>query len=164
MNPAAAAEPPGRVLIADDDEQVRNAVAATYLLKLAEFTGDNELESLAVGTLHAFQSQMEHSPNGFAQMLAALDFYLAPKQEVAVVGRADAPAVQEAVSRLWSIYAPNVSIALLDAGTDAPRSVPLFEGKAPGSEPTVPRLYLCENYACQTPTDDVNAVISALGS
>ncbi len=139
-----------------------NAMAATALLKLAEFTGDSDFEHLAVETLHAFQLQMERSPNGFAQMLAALDFYLSDKREVAVVGRAAAPAVQEAMEQLWAIYAPNVSIARLDSEAEPPSGVPLFEGKTPGDDPNLPRLYLCENYACQAPTDDVNAVISAL--
>ena len=139
-----------------------NAMAATYLLKLAEYTGERGLETLAVDTLHTFQTQMERSPSGFAQMLAAVDFYLSEKRELVVVGRADAEAVRSAVSRLWAIYAPNVSIALLDTAGDPPKGIPLFEGKTPGDAADVPRLYLCENYACQAPTDDVSSVISTL--
>ena len=139
-----------------------NAVAATYLLKLAELTGERELESLAVETLHAFQTQMERSPSGFAQMLAALDFYLSEKREVVVAGRAGADAVRAAVAELWSVYAPNLSVALLDTAGEPPEGVPLFEGKTPGDDPDVPRLYLCESYACQAPTDDVSEVISTL--
>ncbi|GMR23289.1 MAG: hypothetical protein BMS9Abin37_1706 [Acidobacteriota bacterium] len=141
-----------------------NAMAATYLLKLAAYTGERDLEMLAVDTLHAFQTQMERSPSGFAHMLAALDFYLSEKREVVVTGRAEAKAVRSAGSRLWAIYAPIASIALLDAACDSPDGIPLFEGKTPGDDPDVPRLYLCENYACQAPTDDVTSVISALGT
>ena len=139
-----------------------NAVAATYLLKLAEYTGERDFATLAIDTLHTFQTQMESSPSGFTHMLAALDFYLAEKREVAVVGRADAEAVRSAVARLWSLYAPNVSIALLDTAGETPGGIPLFEGKTPGRDPDVPRFYLCESYACQAPTDDVSAVISTL--
>ena len=106
---------------------------------------------------------MERSPSGFAQMLAALDFYLSDKREIAVVGRADATAVRDAVSKLWSVYAPNVSIALMDSVRASRRTgIPLFEGKTPGDDPDIPRLYVCENYACQAPTDDVSEVISTL--
>jgi uncharacterized protein YyaL (SSP411 family) len=139
-----------------------NAVAATYLLKLADYTGERDFETLALDTLHTFQTQMESSPSGFAHMLAALDFYLGEKREVAIVGRADAEAVRSAVARLWSVYAPNVSIALLDTAGETTGAIPLFEGKTPGDDPDIPRLYLCENYACQAPTDDVSAVISTL--
>jgi len=141
-----------------------NAMAATYLLKLAEITGNRDVEALGVDTLRAFQAQIERMPSGFAQMLAALDFYLCDKREVAVVGRADAPDVQRALARLWGVYAPNVLVARLDPSAAPPKDVPLFEGKAPGADPGVPRLYLCENYACQAPTDDVDAVVSALVS
>ncbi len=67
-----------------------NAMAATYLLKLAEYTGSRDQASLAAETLRAFHAQMERSPSAFAQMLAAVDHYLGSKRELVVVGRANA--------------------------------------------------------------------------
>jgi uncharacterized protein YyaL (SSP411 family) len=139
-----------------------NGMAATYLQKLAEYTGSREQAGLAVGTLHAFHAQMERSPSAFTQMLAALDFYLSPKREVAIVGSD----TRAALERLWRIYAPNLSLVRLDpGGPDAGalrERVPLFEGKTPGAEPERPRYYVCENYACSAPTDDLEAVVSSL--
>jgi hypothetical protein len=141
-------------------------VAATYLLRLARYTGASALEGLAVGTLHAFHAQMERAPSGFAQMLQAVDFYLAPPREVVVVARGDAPATRHALERLWRLFAPNAMLALLDPTraevSSRLTSLPLFEGKEGGADPEAPRYYLCEGYACQAPTDVLDDVLGAL--
>ena len=139
-----------------------NGIAATYLLKLAEYTGARDVELLAVNSLLAFQAQLERSPAGFAQMLAAVDFYLSEKREIVVAGPRETPATQEALSDLWSVYAPNVSIALTDPERDTEIDIPLFEGKTAGPNPDAPRFYVCESYSCQAPTDDVSEVVSTL--
>ena len=131
-------------------------------MKLAEYTGARDVELLAVNSLLAFQAQMEQSPSGFAQMVAAVDFYLSEKREIVVVGPRDAAATKEALRELWSIYAPNVSIALTDPERDKGVDIPLFEGKTAGSNPKAPRFYVCESYSCQAPTDDVKHVVSTL--
>jgi uncharacterized protein YyaL (SSP411 family) len=139
-----------------------NAMAATYLLKLAEYTGSREQESLAAETLRAFHAQMERSPSAFAQMLAAVDHYLGTKRELVVVGSAGSLATRSALRRLWSRYSPDLALLLLDPA--GPRlSTELVEGKTPGPDPETPRFYLCESYACQAPTDDLAAVEAALG-
>ncbi len=139
-----------------------NGIAATYLLKLAEYTGARDVELLAVNSLHAFQAQLERSPAGFAQMLAAVDFYLSEKREIVVAGPRETTATKEALSDLWSVYAPNVSIALTDPERDTEIDIPLFEGKTAGPNPDAPRFYVCESYSCQAPTDDVSEVVSTL--
>ena len=139
-----------------------NGMAATYLLRLAEYTGSREQESLAVSTFHAFHTQLARSPSSFAQMLAGLDFYLSEKREIVLVGRRDSVKTQEALTRLWRMYLPNVSIALLDPDHDDETAIPLFEGKSAGSDPDVPRFYVCESYACKAPTDSLEEVVGVL--
>ena len=144
-----------------------NAMAATYLLKLSEYTGSRDQASLAAETLRAFHAQMERSPSAFAQMLAAVDHYLAPKRELVVVGTAGAKRTREAIRRLWSRFSPDLAVALLDpASADAPRllqEVSLLDGKTAGPDPDKPRFYLCASYACQAPTDELDEILTALG-
>ncbi len=143
-----------------------NAMAATYLLKLSEYTGSRDQASLAAETLRAFHAQMERSPSAFAQMLAAVDHYLSPKRELVVVGRAGAKSTREALRRLWSRFAPDLALALLDpASPYAPRlekEASLLEGKTAGPDPDKPRFYLCESYACQAPADELDPILTAL--
>jgi uncharacterized protein YyaL (SSP411 family) len=141
-----------------------NAMAATYLLKLSEYTGSRDQASLAAETLRAFHAQMERSPSAFAQMLAAVDHYLAPKRELVVVGRADATSTRESLRRLWRLFAPDLALLLLDpASPELPKESSLLEGKTAGPDPDKPRFYLCESYACRAPTDELDEILTALG-
>jgi len=144
-----------------------NAMAATYLLKLAEYSGSPDPASQAAETLRAFHAQMERSPGAFAQMLVAVDHYLGPKRELVVVGSSPAKSTREALRRLWSRFAPDLALLLFDpTAPDAARlqgTAPLLEGKIAGPDPDLPRFYLCESYACQAPTDSLDEILTALG-
>src|SRR5207344_2486901 len=63
-----------------------NSMAVTGLLRLARLTGDADLFDKAERTLKLFRGLMARSPTAAGQMLNALDFYLGPMQEIAVVG------------------------------------------------------------------------------
>jgi uncharacterized protein YyaL (SSP411 family) len=144
-----------------------NAMAATYLLKLAEYSGSKDQASLAAETLRAFHAQMERSPSAFAQMLAAVDHYLGPKRELVVAGARDSKGTRDALRRLWRRFDPNLALLAFDpASPDAPRlrqEASLLEGKTAGPDREKPRFYLCEGYACQAPTDDLDEILAGLG-
>ena len=143
-----------------------NAVAASYLLKLATYSGQSDFEARGQETIHAFHAQMSRSPSGFAQMLAALDYYLGAKREVAVVGSASAATTKDALAKIWGLFTPNEAVALLDPSwphrNEVEQKVPLLTGKTPANGE--PRFYLCENYACQAPTENLEDVLAALRS
>ncbi len=143
-----------------------NAVAASYLLKLATYSGQSDFEARGQETIHAFHAQMNRSPSGFAQMLAALDYYLGAKREVAVVGSASAATTKDALAKIWGLFTPNEAVALLDPSwphrNEVEQKVPLLTGKTPANGE--PRFYLCENYACQAPTENLEDVLAALRS
>ena len=138
-----------------------NGMAAFYLSALSIYNGSSKHAQLALDTLHTFETQLVHSPSSFTQMIAALDFYLADKYELAIVG--SRVGAHEALDRLWQIYTPHTTIVLLDTDSESvPDKVPLLAGKTPGPVPSQPRFYLCQNYACREPTDDLNRVETAL--
>ena len=143
-----------------------NAVAASYLLKLATYSGQSDFEARGQETIHAFHAQMSRSPSGFAQMLAALDYYLGAKREVAVVGSAGAPTTKDALAKIWGLFTPNEAVALLDPSwphrDEIEQKVPLLTGKTPANGE--PRFYVCENYACQAPTENLEKVLESLRS
>ncbi len=63
-----------------------NAMAATVLLKLAAFTGEDRYYRHAEALFGALQPALIQSPLGFAQWLCALDFALSNPKEIAIVG------------------------------------------------------------------------------
>src|SRR5439155_750980 len=67
-----------------------NSAAAEALLRLALFTGEGRYEDAAIAALRLVRGVMRSAPGGFGETLCALDLYLGPSHEVAIVGDPDA--------------------------------------------------------------------------
>ncbi|HUE75019.1 MAG TPA: thioredoxin domain-containing protein, partial [Pirellulaceae bacterium] len=136
-----------------------NAMAATALIRLGKLTGKQEYLEAAQDTLHAGLPVMERSPTAAGQLLIALDMFLGPMPEIVLLGNRESEPTAAAIDQVRRSYIPSRVLAFRDVAIDAHRSPhlePLFEGKSPGkAEPT---LYLCENFACQTPAMGPEAV------
>ncbi|MCS6976159.1 MAG: thioredoxin domain-containing protein [Gemmatales bacterium] len=139
-----------------------NSMAVTALLRLAKLTGRRDLEDEAVRTLRLARAQIEAAPLAFGQMLVALDFYLGPVDEVAVVGPASQPETREVLSLIRRGFRPNQVVAFLD--TELPPAereriaevIPLLAGKsAVGGQVTV---YVCRDFTCAEPLVGLEAV------
>jgi uncharacterized protein YyaL (SSP411 family) len=124
------------------------SAAALALLRLAAFTGENNYERYAVETLRSVRELMVRAPSGFAHWLAALDFYLSPSRELAIVGLRSSSDTQSLLRTVHERYLPNHILAGADAPQDAPAS-PLLEGRDLAGGRAA--AYVCENYVCQLP-------------
>jgi hypothetical protein len=124
-----------------------NSAAALGLLRLARLSGDAEYERQAAGVLALHAPVAARHPGAFGQLLQALDLYMAPSREVAVVG--DGPLTQALRSR----YRPHEVIAGGDGGASV---VPLLADRilVDGKQ----AAYVCERFACQLPVTDVEAL------
>ena len=120
-----------------------NAMLAHVLLRLSRIYGEDELERQAVGVLRLVRPALERAPAAFGWSLCALDLWLSPPRELAIVGPVDSPVARAALSR-WE---PNTVVAV------GPGSgVPLLDGKrlVDGN----PAVYICERFVCQAPVTD----------
>ena len=63
-----------------------SSMAALGLLRLAKLTDRRDLLEKAEATLHSSRDLLERAPQAAAQLLIALDFYLGPVLEFAIVG------------------------------------------------------------------------------
>jgi uncharacterized protein YyaL (SSP411 family) len=129
-----------------------SSVAADVLLRLAVLTGDAPAERPALATIRAVAPLLARHPSGFGRFLAALDFYLGPPVEVAVVWPAgEAPIERERLLReVFTRYLPTRVVAGSTEGdTDG---VALLAGKVARDGRAT--AYVCERYACQAPTTE----------
>ncbi|HZE29576.1 MAG TPA: thioredoxin domain-containing protein [Gaiellaceae bacterium] len=117
-----------------------NSMLAYVLLRLARIWGDDELERRALGVLRLFGESLGRGPTEFAWALNALDLYLAPPRELAIVG----PPGSEVARAALEPFEPNAVVAFGPA-----EGVPLLEGKEPVDGQ--PAVYVCERFACQAP-------------
>jgi len=139
-----------------------DAMAATALLRLAALTGEARYRDAAEATLRTVGDLPSHHPQAFAQWLVAFQLAGRPFDEVAVVGRPDAPARAELIAavreglRPWTVSA----VASPEAGDAS--AVALLHGRPMiGGAPTA---YLCRGFACRRPVtvpDELRAQLAA---
>jgi uncharacterized protein YyaL (SSP411 family) len=135
------------------------SMAAFALLRLAVFTGNDEYRTIAVSTLRSVRDYMERMPSGFANWLAALDFYLSTPREIVVIGPREDPATAALLGEANSRYLPNRAVAGA-SGPVANGMSPLLDGRdLVDGKPTA---YVCENYACQMPVTEAAALAAQL--
>ena len=128
-----------------------NSLAVLSLLRLAKLTGRRDLFDKAEKTLRLFRDLMVSSPQAAPQMLSALDFFLGPVQEVAVVGELDSEETRKALRTIRRRFRSNMVVAFrlaADATTDLEKTIPLLAGKTAHGAVTT---YVCRDFACQNP-------------
>ncbi len=133
------------------------ATAALAMLRLSALTGDQALRAAAEGALRIGAEIAGEHPQGLAQMLVALDQYLAPPCEIAIVGEGPAADALVAVAREHA-GASAVIAAGPPAGDDA--TVPLLAGR--GLVDGQPAAYVCENFTCKQPVTTPDELLEIL--
>jgi uncharacterized protein len=129
-----------------------NSAAAEALLRLSLFTGEAGYEAAAVSALRLVRDGMLRAPSGFGHALCALDLWLGPSREIAIVGDPDDPRTIALVDEIvHERLVPNVVIAIAPPAEleQAAGSVPLLNGR--DASPDGPLAYVCERFACRLP-------------
>ncbi len=141
-----------------------NAMAVTALLRIAAITGRRDLAEPAEQALRSYRDTMAEHPAASGQMLIALDFSFGPVQQVAVVGPEQSTETRRALTAIRRNFHAHRVVAFHDSrGVPVPVELAeMFEGKLPGSEETV-SVYVCENFACQSPLIGAEAVEKSFG-
>ena len=124
------------------------SAAALGLLRLAALTGEHDYERRAVDTVRLVHELAPKHPTAFGHLLRAIDFYLSPTREVAIVGD-DRGALERVVRGALRPH-------LVVAGGDGDGVVPLLEGRHPVDGRAA--AYVCERFACEAPTTDPEAL------
>jgi uncharacterized protein len=131
--------------------------AALGLLRLAALTGEHEYERHALGHLRLVHELAPRHPTAFGHLLQAIDFYVSPAREVAIVGPpGPARAALEQVARGW----PRPGMVLAGGDGEELSAVALLAGRA-----TVdgrPAAYVCERFACQRPVTEPGELAALL--
>ena len=141
----------------DNAQPCGGSVASDVLLRLAVFTGKSDYSAKAAVPLRSLHQAMSQSPGGTGHWLSALDFYVSPPKEIAVIGPRDDPATQALLDTVFHRFLPNkvvmgvappLSPTVGNSGSD----IPLLAGR--GMVGGLPSAYVCQNYACQLPVTD----------
>src|SRR5207302_6763538 len=93
-----------------------NAMAATGLLRLGKLTGRKDFLDKAEAILRLCRGLMASSPMAAGQMLVALDFYLGPVREFALIGDPANEETREALRVVRARFDPNKVVAFKTGG------------------------------------------------
>ncbi len=159
------------------------SAAALGLLRLAALTGEHDYERHALGVLRLLHEIAARHPAAFGHLLQAVDFYLYPTREVAIVGPAG-PA-RQALERVVR-ERPRPRLVLAGGPGQGSENRPATElagetgplpaapqGGAAGGVPLLagrtavaghPAAYVCERFACLRPVTEPAELAVALGS
>jgi hypothetical protein len=139
-----------------------NSVAMLNLLKLSRITGNSEFEKKAWEIAQVFSRSISSSPSSHTHFLAALDFAFGPSYEVIVCGDLKSDDTKEMLDALRDSYVPNM--VLIHRPKDEEQGILsispftkdmiLKNGKA--------TAYVCQNFSCNFPTNDIEKMIELL--
>ena len=142
-----------------------NSVAMYNLLKLSRLTGNPAFEDRAAKISRLMSSSVKGSELAFPMLLTALDFGLAPSQEVVIVGRENTADTNNMIKTLRKRYFPNAVVLFKQAEDQAPpinryanfiENMHAIDNKA--------TAYVCTNFKCNFPTTDPAKMLDDLSN
>ena len=139
-----------------------NSLAADAMLRIAALTGDGTLAEEAAAALRLVADGMGTAPGAFGQALCALDRYVGPTREVAIVGDPAAGETLELVHEVVGArFRPNVVLAVAAADDERARTVvPLLRDRVASEGRAT--AFVCERFSCRLPVHDPSALRAQL--
>lgn len=137
-----------------------NGAAAVQLLRLGRLTGDLSLIDQVAKMFSAFHGDVSSYPSGHANFLQSLLSHVMPQKEIVAIGKQDDPDRQKIIAAMQQAFQPNYAVLAAESPGDF-KGIADFAAdyKAIDDKTTV---YICENFACQKPTADIDGALKRL--
>ena len=144
----------------DNAQPCGGSVASDLLLRLAVITGNQEYTVKATTPLRALHDLMGKAPAGTGHWLAALDFHISNPKELAVIGPRENPATRLLLDTINGRYLPNKVVVGAEGALGESTQIPLLQDR--GMVDGKPAAYVCQNYVCQLPVTEPEALAQQL--
>jgi uncharacterized protein YyaL (SSP411 family) len=141
----------------DGAEPSGNSLALLDLLRLAHITDRAEFREAAEKTLRALGPKMSNQPIAVPQMLVALDYSQSKRSEVVIAGDRDDESTRALLRAFHGRFLPRSILLLIDSDQTRRDLAQFFPAAEAMREiENRPTAYVCENYACQLPTNQLS--------
>ena len=146
----------------DGAEPSPNSIAVLNLLRLSQMAGNETWREMAQRSIQAFERRLLSTPYAMPQMMAAVNFYLDKPKQILIAGQRNSPDTKAILREVHKRFIPNKILVLADGGPAQQRlaasleilnSLRQIDGKA--------TAYICQDYVCKLPANDV-AVVARL--
>ncbi|HKV86105.1 MAG TPA: thioredoxin domain-containing protein [Ktedonobacterales bacterium] len=136
------------------------SLAVEALLRLWSLNGDERYYDVAARVLTTFAPAALGQPSAFGHLLCALDDFIGPFAEIAIVGDASDERTQRLLRATSGRYLPRAVLATGSGVTSSPDDPPLLEGR--GTIGGAPAAYVCRRFVCKRPVTDPDALTALL--
>ncbi|MGO8949821.1 MAG: thioredoxin domain-containing protein [Ktedonobacterales bacterium] len=153
--------------LSDNATPSGNSLAAEALLRLSAFLGEGHYHDYAARVLVPLAAAMVDQPSAFSYFLCALDDYIGPMQEIALLipspDDAGATGLQHALA---GRYLPRIVLAVARTGAsvgvseDVAAAVPLLRDRAPVGDRST--AYVCQGFVCRQPVTESTDLLDLL--
>lgn len=135
-----------------------NSVMFNNLLRISRITSDHIYEEYAQKLLEAFSDNINRAPSGSTFLLGSFDFMFGNSYEIIIVNKERTKELEALLSELNKHYIPNKVIILK---TDT-MNLPFEYLNNYSTDSDLPLIYVCRNFQCELPTNDIKEAISKM--
>jgi uncharacterized protein len=147
----------------DMAEPSANSVTALNLLRIGYMLDRNDVRRRAEETLKTFAKQLEAAPSSMPQTLVALSWSRSKPKQVVIAGKTDDAATQAMLREVHRRFVPHEVLILADGGAGQQFFSDRVEFmKSVSKIDNRPTAYVCENFICQLPTNDLKTLADLL--
>lgn len=137
-----------------------NSAAIMNLLRLGRMTGNTEWEQKADKSLKLFAESIENAPTSFGAALQGVDFIEGSPREIIIAGFQDN--VDAFMRPLHDHFLPRTVTILNDPQDKVIQNLVSYLSDF-GMQNEDPTAYVCQNYACELPTNDPETMMKLIG-
>jgi uncharacterized protein YyaL (SSP411 family) len=147
----------------DGAEPSANSVSAMNLLRLSSYLDNSQFRSQAEGIFKSFSNHMTKYPTALAGLVYAYICFLQRPKQIIIVGSKYSQDTQQLLETVHSFYIPNKILILHDPSqpsTFLTDSLPVLKDMTTiEGQPTV---YICEDYKCAAPINNITSFKRAI--
>jgi uncharacterized protein YyaL (SSP411 family) len=135
-----------------------NAVSTNNFIKLGRLLYNTDYEDLADNLLEAFGAKINSYGPAYSQNLLAIDFIEGPTYEIVIVGN-NSKKVDLILKELHNHkHDRKVIIHINDTNRNKLVKIIPFLDNFPAHDDNDPWIYVCKNFACELPTQNIDKV------
>ncbi len=147
--------------IQDNATPSGNALAVLALLTMNAFQENSAYQQIAEQAIQLVSKISVQHPGSFSQWLTAMDFWVGPITQIAILGKNDDPGVKILLKLAHETYRPRqiVAVSEFPPETGSPK---IFSNRVKINQ--LPTAFVCSNFVCLRPTTSPVDFAAALNS
>ena len=143
----------------DSAEPAGNSIAIMNLLRLSQILKEDNYYLIAEKSLKYFSGNLSSNPHVSPQMLCALEFYLNSPKQIIIAGNKDDDVFNNMVEAVNSLFLPDKVLICCESKNPF-KTIPYLNEiikspDLPDRQAGKTLVYICENFSCKLPVDNV---------